>query len=159
MSDGLKPYPVYQASGVEWLGEVPAPWAVKRRHQITEPNRPAGFILAVLAQYTPVESDDKRAKKVEGDPAFGTTRGKNKRRRCVESHAHAIRHKTEIMGEHCHEQVLALNKLGGQARALGGPAALSERSSATTPCVTICSSARAHTVPLSRVRARTSTAE
>ena len=26
----LKPYPAYKASGVEWLGEIPAHWEVKR---------------------------------------------------------------------------------------------------------------------------------
>ena len=27
---GLKPYPAYKPSGVEWLGEVPAHWEVRR---------------------------------------------------------------------------------------------------------------------------------
>jgi len=36
----------------------------------------------------------------------------------VESHDHAIRIKAEIMVDHFHEQVLALNKIGGQARAM-----------------------------------------
>lgn len=27
---GLKPYPAYRPSGVEWLGEVPAHWEVRR---------------------------------------------------------------------------------------------------------------------------------
>jgi type I restriction enzyme, S subunit len=26
----FKPYPAYQDSGVEWLGEIPAGWAVRR---------------------------------------------------------------------------------------------------------------------------------
>lgn len=30
MIDGLSPYPEYRPSGVEWLGEVPAHWEVKR---------------------------------------------------------------------------------------------------------------------------------
>ena len=44
-----------------------------------------------------------------------------RRRSCasyVESHDHAIRLKAEIMVDHFHEQVLALNKIGGQARAM-----------------------------------------
>jgi type I restriction enzyme R subunit len=36
----------------------------------------------------------------------------------VESHAHAIRAKAEIMVDHFHEQVLARHKIGGQARAM-----------------------------------------
>ena len=43
---------------------------------------------------------------------------KKKLRRYVESHDHAIRLKAEIMVDHFHEQVLALNKIGGQARAM-----------------------------------------
>jgi type I restriction enzyme, R subunit len=77
-----------------------------------------GFILDVLEHYTPVESYYKLVKKVEGDPEFDTKRAKKKLRRYVESHDHAIRLKAEIMVDHFHEQVLALNKIGGEARAM-----------------------------------------
>jgi type I restriction enzyme R subunit len=77
-----------------------------------------GFILDVLARYTPVESYYKLIKKVEGDPEFDTKRAKKKLRRYVEGHDHAIRLKAEIMVDHFHEQVIALNKIGGQARAM-----------------------------------------
>ena len=77
-----------------------------------------GFILDVLRYYTPVESYYKLVKKIEGDPEFDTKRAKKKLRRYVESHDHAIRLKAEIMVDHFHEQVLALNKIGGQARAM-----------------------------------------
>jgi len=77
-----------------------------------------GFILDVLKYYTPVESYYKLVKKVEGDPEFDTKRAKKKLRRYVESHDHAIRLKAEIMVDHFHEQVLALNKIGGEARAM-----------------------------------------
>jgi len=77
-----------------------------------------GFILDVLKHYTPVESYYKLVKKVEGDPEFDTKRAKKKLRRYVESHDHAIRLKAEIMADHFHEQVLALNKVGGEARAM-----------------------------------------
>ena len=30
MASSLKPYPAYKPSGVEWLGEVPAHWEVRR---------------------------------------------------------------------------------------------------------------------------------
>src|SRR5262245_18205368 len=77
-----------------------------------------GFILDVLKHYTPVESYYKLIKKVEADPEFDTKRAKKKLRHFVESHDHAIRLKAEIMVDHFHEQVLALNKIGGQARAM-----------------------------------------
>jgi type I restriction enzyme R subunit len=77
-----------------------------------------GFILDVLAHYTPVGSYYKLVKTVESDPEFDTKRAKKKLRRYVESHDHAIRLKAEIMVDHFHEQVLALNKIGGEARAM-----------------------------------------
>ncbi len=36
MIDGLKPYPAYKDSGVEWLGEVPAHWEVRRLRNLAE---------------------------------------------------------------------------------------------------------------------------
>jgi type I restriction enzyme R subunit len=77
-----------------------------------------GFILDVLRHYTPVESYYRLVKKVEGDPEFDTKRAKKKLRRYVESHDHAIRLKAEIVVDHFHEQVLALGKIGGEARAM-----------------------------------------
>jgi len=77
-----------------------------------------GFILDVLKHYTPVASYYKLVKKVESDPEFDTKRAKKKLRRYVESHDHAIRLKAEIMVDHFQEQVLALKKIGGQARAM-----------------------------------------
>jgi type I restriction enzyme R subunit len=77
-----------------------------------------GFILDVLKCYTPVDSYYKLVKTVEADPEFDTKRAKKKLRRYVESHDHAIRLKAEIMVDHFHEQVIALNKIGGQARAM-----------------------------------------
>ncbi len=75
-----------------------------------------GFILDVLKSYTPVDSYYKLAKTIEGDPEFDTKRAQKKLRKYVESHDHAIRLKAEIMVDHFHDQVLALNKIGGQAR-------------------------------------------
>ena len=77
-----------------------------------------GFILDVLRHYTPVESYYKLIKKVEEDPEFDTKRARKKLRRYVEGHDYAIRLKAEIMVDHFHEQVLALNKIGGKARAM-----------------------------------------
>lgn len=76
------------------------------------------FILDVLKHFTPVESYYRLVKTVESDPEFDTKRAKKKLRRYVESHEHAIRLKAEIMVDHFHEQVIALNKIGGQARAM-----------------------------------------
>lgn len=77
-----------------------------------------GFILDVLKSYTPVDSYYKLVKTVEADPEFDTKRAKKKLRRYVESHAHAIRLKAEIMVDHFHEQIIGMNKIGGQARAM-----------------------------------------
>ncbi len=77
-----------------------------------------GFILDVLKCYTPVNSYYKLVKTVDSDPEFDTKRAKKKLRKYVESHDHAIKLKAEIMVDHFHEQVMALNKIGGQARAM-----------------------------------------
>ena len=77
-----------------------------------------GFILDVLKQYTPIASHYRLVKTVESDPEFDTKRATKKLRRYVESHDHAIRLKAEIMVDHFHEQIIALNKIGGQARAM-----------------------------------------
>lgn len=76
------------------------------------------FILDVLKSYTPVDSYYKLVKTIESDPEFDTKRARKKLRKYVESHDHAIGRKAEIMVDHFHEQVLALNKIGGKARAM-----------------------------------------
>jgi type I restriction enzyme R subunit len=76
------------------------------------------FILDVLAAYTPVNSYYRLVKTVEVDPEFDVKRARKKLRRYVESHDHAIRVKAEIVVDHFQEQVLALNKIGGEARAM-----------------------------------------
>ena len=76
------------------------------------------FILDVLKSYTPVDSYYKLIKKIEDDPEFDTKKAKKKLRRYVESHDHAIQLKAEIMVDHFHEQVMAIGKIGGQARAM-----------------------------------------
>ena len=77
-----------------------------------------GFILDVLAHYTPVSSYYKLAKTVEEDPEFDTRKAQRKLRRFVEGSDHAIGLKAEIMVDHFHDQVLAQNKVGGAARAM-----------------------------------------
>lgn len=76
------------------------------------------FIEDVLKNYTPVASYYRLIKAVEDDPEFDTKRAQKKLRRYVESHTYAIRQKAEIMVDHFHEQVVAKNKIGGQARAM-----------------------------------------
>ena len=77
-----------------------------------------GFIVDVLAHYTPVASYYKLAKTVEDDPEFDTNKARKKLRRFVEGHEHAIQLKAEIMVDHFHDQVLAKGKIGGEARAM-----------------------------------------
>ena len=77
-----------------------------------------GFILDVLAHYTPVASYYRLAKTVEDDPEFDVKKAQKKLRRFVEGDDHAIRLKAEIMVDHFHEQVIAKNKIGGAARAM-----------------------------------------
>lgn len=77
-----------------------------------------GFIEDVLANYTPVDSFYRLAKKVEDDPEFDAKKAQRKLRKYVESHDHAIRTKAEIMIDHFHESVIGAKKIGGRARAM-----------------------------------------
>jgi len=77
-----------------------------------------GFILDVLKYYTPVDSYYRLMKTIEDDPEFDTKKAQKKLRKYVESHEHAIRQKAEIMVDHFHAQVMAKQKIGGQARAM-----------------------------------------
>ncbi len=77
-----------------------------------------GFILDVLAHYTPIDSYYKLAKTVPDDPEFDVKKAQKKLRRFVEGHESAIRLKAEIIVDHFHDQVLAKNKIGGEARAM-----------------------------------------
>ena len=77
-----------------------------------------GFILDVLAHYTPVRSYYRLARRIEDDPELDAGKARKKLRRFVEGHEHAIRLKAEIMVDHFHEQVVAQRKIGGQARAM-----------------------------------------
>ncbi len=77
-----------------------------------------GFILDVLGHYTQVASYYRLSKQVEDDPEFDVKKAQTKLRRYVEGHEYAIRLKAEIMVDHFHDQVLAQNKIGGEARAM-----------------------------------------
>src|SRR5690606_17447820 len=71
-----------------------------------------GFILDVLANYTPVSSYYKLVKAIDDDPRFDTKKAKKKLRKYVESHNYAIRLKAEIMVDHFHENVIGLKMIG-----------------------------------------------
>jgi len=77
-----------------------------------------GFILDVMAKYTPVKSYYKLIKTVEDDPEFDVKKSQKKLLRFVERHDYAIRLKAEIMVDHFHEQVIAKGKIEGKARAM-----------------------------------------
>lgn len=75
-----------------------------------------GFIVDVLAHYTPVTSYYRLVKTAADDPRFDVKRAEKKLRRYVEGHEHAVRLKAEIIVDHFHEQVAAPRKVGGAAR-------------------------------------------
>lgn len=77
-----------------------------------------GFILDVIANYTPVDSFYHVAKTVEDDPNFDKVKALKKIRHYVESHDKAIRKKAEIMVDHFMAQVAGKQKIGGKARAM-----------------------------------------
>jgi len=77
-----------------------------------------GFILDVLKSYTPVDSYYKLVKKIEGDPEFDVKKAHKKLRKYVESHDHAIRLKSEIMVDHFHNQVMALDSYRVEKKAI-----------------------------------------
>ena len=61
MSDPrFKPYPAYKDSGVEWLGEIPAGWAVKRLRFVSESNPAPSEVRGLSAEtevsFVPMEA-------------------------------------------------------------------------------------------------------
>jgi type I restriction enzyme R subunit len=77
-----------------------------------------GFILDVLASYSPIESYYRLVKTVESDPEFDTRRANKKLRKYVEGEEHAVGLKAQIMVDHFHGNVISLHKIGGNARAM-----------------------------------------
>lgn len=76
------------------------------------------FILDVLQCYTPVNSYYRLVKTVDADPQFDVKRATKKLRAFVEGHETAVTKKAEIVVDHFLEQVIALQKVGGEARAM-----------------------------------------
>jgi type I restriction enzyme, R subunit len=77
-----------------------------------------GFILDVLAHYTPVSSWYRLAKTAEDDPDVDVSRTLKTLRRYVEGHDHAVATKAGIIVDHFLDQVIARKKVGGEARAM-----------------------------------------
>lgn len=77
-----------------------------------------GFILDVLANYTPIKSYFRLIKTVEDDPEFDRKRAMRKLSAFVQSQTYTIEQKAAMMVEHFHENVIAKGKIEGQARAM-----------------------------------------
>lgn len=77
-----------------------------------------GFIMDVLAHYTPITSFYQLAKRIDDDPQFDKKRSEKKLRYFVESNPHTIAQKATIIVEHFHSQVVSKGKVGGQARVM-----------------------------------------
>ena len=77
-----------------------------------------GFILDVLATYTPVRSWYRLEKTVEGDPEVEVRAAGRLLRRYVEQHDHAIATKAAIAAEHFQTKVAGGRKVRGEARAM-----------------------------------------
>ncbi len=77
-----------------------------------------GFIKDVLQNYTTYQSYYALLKKVEDDPEYDTKKAQKKLRAFVESEAHAIKKKTELVVNHFMNDVLGKKKIGGKAKAM-----------------------------------------
>jgi len=77
-----------------------------------------GFIMDVLANYTPYTSYFELVKKIADDPQFDTKKAHKKMKVYVEGNPQAIRVKAEIIVDHFLEHVVARQKVGGEARAM-----------------------------------------
>jgi type I restriction enzyme S subunit len=67
--DGLRPYPSYTDSGIEWLGEVPAHWDVRKLRnvltRVTERNQPDLPLLSVVREKGVIQRDTTSTSKDE----------------------------------------------------------------------------------------------
>ena len=77
-----------------------------------------GFILDVLANYTPYRSYYELSRSIEDDPRFDSRRAQRKLRRYVEEHPETVSQKAAIMIDHFESAVRRPKKLGGEARAM-----------------------------------------
>ena len=77
-----------------------------------------GFIMDVLANYTPVNRYFNLVKSIDDDHQFDSKRVQSKLRRYVENHEYAIAQKAAIIVDHFKESVFTPKKIGGEARAM-----------------------------------------
>ena len=77
-----------------------------------------GFIMDVLANYTPISRYFNIVKNIEDDPQFDSRRAQKKLRRYAENHEYAISQKAGIIVDHFNESVFVPKRMGGQARAM-----------------------------------------
>jgi len=77
-----------------------------------------GFILDVLANYTPVRSYYHLIKTIDDDPEFDVRKAGKELRNHVESHEATIARKAKIIVDHFQSQVINAGKINGQARAM-----------------------------------------
>ena len=77
-----------------------------------------GFIMDVLANYTPVSRYFNVIKNIDDDPQFDSKRARSKLRRYVENHEYAITQKAGIIIDHFNDSVFTPKKMGGEARAM-----------------------------------------
>lgn len=77
-----------------------------------------GFIKDVLQNYTTYQSYYALLKKIEDDPEYDKKNAQKKLKSYVESHAHAIKKKAEVMITHFMEAVIKPRKIGGKAKAM-----------------------------------------
>ena len=77
-----------------------------------------GFIMDVLANYTPVSRYFNVVKSIEDDPQFDSRRAQKKLRRYAENHDYAINQKAGIIVDHFNESVFVPKRMGGEARAM-----------------------------------------
>ena len=108
-----------------------------------------GFILDVLAHYTPVASYYRLAKTVEDDPEFDVKKTQKKLRRFVEGHDHAIRLKPRSWSTTSTSRSSPRTRSAARRGRWWSPTASTGRSSTFTPSGTTCRSARASTAPSS----------
>ena len=77
-----------------------------------------GFIMDVLANYTPVSRYFNVVKSIDDDPQFDSRRAQKKLRRYAENHEYAISQKAGIIVDHFNESVFVPKRMGGEARAM-----------------------------------------
>jgi len=77
-----------------------------------------GFIVDVLANFTPVSSYYRLVQASEADVEVDVARARKALRQYVESHSTAVAEKAQVIVEHFHGNVYLHRKIGGRAKAM-----------------------------------------